>query len=197
MTKATATQNSGFEEHRTYPFNDASTAVSTALPSGATPVSRCTIADGRIGGDAADVAHRRLAGRGDGLFRIRELDRELVFQRLALGFRGRVELFAGLGADRLRAGAGRGEFGFHRPSARRRTRPSASAPRRDRPRSRPDGRRSSCRRAARRYARRSGKARRTRSAATPAAKQRCPSGTAETGPCGRHPPRYGPSRPLP
>src|SRR5450631_2580219 len=33
-----------FGEHRTYPFKDASTALSTDLPSGSTPVSRCTIA---------------------------------------------------------------------------------------------------------------------------------------------------------
>ena len=33
-----------FGEHRAYPFKDASTALSTDLPSGGTPVSRCTIA---------------------------------------------------------------------------------------------------------------------------------------------------------
>src|SRR5258708_35491917 len=33
-----------FVEHRNYPFNDASTALSTALPSGMMPVSRCTMA---------------------------------------------------------------------------------------------------------------------------------------------------------
>src|SRR5260370_25847677 len=33
-----------FVDHRRYPFKDASTALSTALPSGARPVSRCTMA---------------------------------------------------------------------------------------------------------------------------------------------------------
>src|SRR6201996_5463116 len=61
---------------------------------------------GRVRGDAAHVAHRARAGGGDGLLGLGELDRELVFQRLAFRFRGRIQLFAVGGADRLRLGAG-------------------------------------------------------------------------------------------
>src|ERR1700761_68573 len=72
---------------------------------------------GRIRGNATDVAHRARAGGGDGLLGVSELDRELVFQRLALRFRGCIELFAVCGADRLRLGTGRRQLaliGFQR-----------------------------------------------------------------------------------
>src|ERR1044072_1725000 len=69
---------------------------------------------GRISGDAADVAHRGLAGRRELLLGGGKLAGELVFQRLALGVRGRVQLFAGLVADGLRAGASGSEFGLIR-----------------------------------------------------------------------------------
>src|SRR5215813_1739230 len=55
----------------------------------------------RIGRDAADIAHGARARRRDGLLGIRKLMRQLVLQRLAFGLGRRVELLAGLGADRL------------------------------------------------------------------------------------------------
>src|SRR6185437_1798691 len=60
---------------------------------------------GRVSGDAADVAHRGLAGCRDLLLGRGKLAGQLVFQLLALGFRSRVQLLAGLVADGLRAGA--------------------------------------------------------------------------------------------
>ena len=101
-----------FVEHRHYPFKDASTALFTASPSGITPVSRCTIAAAASAAMPRTllIAASRVAAM---VFSASaSLTDELLFQRLALGFGGRVELFAGLGADRLRAGARRGEFAF-------------------------------------------------------------------------------------
>src|SRR5215472_5456223 len=67
---------------------------------------------GGIGRNAAHIAHRGGAGRGDGLLGIGEPGRELALQRLAVHLGGRVQLLAGLGADRLRLGARGGEFVF-------------------------------------------------------------------------------------
>ena len=60
MTKATATQNSGSANIERYPFKEASTALSTDLPSGhaGEPLHD---RGGRVRGDAADVAHRALS----------------------------------------------------------------------------------------------------------------------------------------
>src|SRR5580704_11312577 len=64
----------------------------------------------RIRGNATDVAHRARAGGGDGLLGLSQLDRELVFQRLAFRFGSRVELLAVRAADCLCFGAGRGQL---------------------------------------------------------------------------------------
>src|SRR5690348_7050476 len=66
----------------------------------------------RIRGDATHIAHGGRAGGGDGLFGLSEPHRELVFQRLALGVRGRVHLLASLGTDCLGLGAGGGKVAF-------------------------------------------------------------------------------------
>ena len=101
-----------FGEHRSYPFKDASTALSTDLPSGDTPVSRCTMAA------AASAAMPRTlliaASRVEAM--VFSASASLSDSRSSSVLRSasdcRVELFAGLGADRLRAGARRGEFAF-------------------------------------------------------------------------------------
>src|SRR5215468_8594109 len=67
---------------------------------------------GRVRRDATDVAHRGRARGGDGLLGVCELGRQLVFKRLALGFGHRVQLVAGLGADRLRLRAGGSKVAF-------------------------------------------------------------------------------------
>src|ERR1700688_750035 len=69
---------------------------------------------GRVRGNAAYVAHRGLARRRDGLLGLRKLHGKLVFQLLALGFRGRVQLLAGLVADGLGTGACGSQFGLVR-----------------------------------------------------------------------------------
>src|ERR1700730_4671602 len=72
---------------------------------------------GRLAGNAADIAHRRLACRGDGFFGSCEFHREPLFQRLAFGVSRSIEFFPGLGADRLRPGTRRRQLaliGFER-----------------------------------------------------------------------------------
>src|ERR1700736_4942843 len=110
MTKATATQVSGSNNIKLSLQRSVDRAVQRvavgqhageALDDGA----------GRIRGDTADVAHRALAGRRDLLFGGGKPGGELVFQRLALGFRSRVQLLAGFVADRLGPRTRRSEFG--------------------------------------------------------------------------------------
>ena len=62
--------------------------------------------------DTAHVPHRARARRCNAFFGFRQLQRQPLFEPLAVGFRSRVQLFAGLVTDRLRAGARTGEFAF-------------------------------------------------------------------------------------
>src|SRR5665213_2184618 len=64
---------------------------------------------GGVLGDAADTAHRRLLGAGDGGLGRGQLGVEFVFQRLAAGLRSGRLLVTGLVGDRLRIGAGIGQ----------------------------------------------------------------------------------------
>ena len=66
----------------------------------------------RVRGNAADIAHRRRARRGNGLFGLGELLCQPLFQRLTLDFGCRVQLLPGLGTDRLRTRARRRQFAF-------------------------------------------------------------------------------------
>src|SRR5229473_4154198 len=116
MTKATATQNSGSANIKLSLQGGVDRLVDGPAV-GSQAGEPLHDRDGRVRGNAADVAHRRFAGRRNGFFGFGEFDRQPLFQRLALGLGGRVELFAGLGADRLRARARGGELaliGFQR-----------------------------------------------------------------------------------
>ena len=81
----------------------------TALSLGAEPISRSMMARGGVLGDGADIGHGRLLGGGDGFLRLRQLDVELAFERLAGGFRRGLLFLARLVGDGLGAGAGIGQ----------------------------------------------------------------------------------------
>src|SRR4051794_797542 len=59
----------------------------------------------RVFGNAADAAHRRLLGRSDALFRLRDARVQLVFERLAARIGRSGLLVASLISDRLSARA--------------------------------------------------------------------------------------------
>src|ERR1044072_318933 len=109
MTKAIATQVSGWANIRLSlqrSIDGAADGFAVGQHAGEALHDRA----GCIRGNTADIAHRGLAGRRHLLLGGRKLYGELVFELLALGFRGRVELFARLVADGLRAGTCRSEF---------------------------------------------------------------------------------------
>src|ERR1041385_6995985 len=111
ITKATATQNSGSANIALSLQRRVDRARHCACfrSNAGEPLHNCRSGLSRY---TPNIAHRRFPGRGDGLFRLTELGRQLLLQRVTLGFRRRIELLPVFRTDGLRPRTRRRQLAF-------------------------------------------------------------------------------------